>query len=122
MKFIKIFLSLGIMFGMSSGMVQAHHSATMFDFEKEITITGVVKEFQYTNPHAWLIVTVVDGSGGETNWSVELGAPTLLRAAGVGKKTFLPGDEYTLKIHPMKDGRPAGEHISITKPDGSPAY
>lgn len=122
MKFIKRFVGLAIVFGVSSGLVQAHHSATMFDFDKETTITGVVKEFQYTNPHAWLIVTVADDSGETINWSIELGAPTLLRAVGIGKKTFLPGEEYTLKFHPMKDGRPAGEHISITKPDGSPAY
>lgn len=122
MKLIESFLGLAIMFAVGSGLVHAHHSATMFDFDKEITITGVVKEFQYTNPHAWLIVTVADDSGESTNWSIELGAPTLLRAGGIGKKTFLPGEEYKLTFHPMKDGRPAGEHISITKPDGSPAY
>ena len=33
----------------------AHHSATMFDEKKTVTVEGVVKEFQYTNPHSWLL-------------------------------------------------------------------
>ena len=28
--------------------VSAHHSAAMFDDKKEVTLTGTVKEFQYT--------------------------------------------------------------------------
>ena len=38
----------------------AHHSAVMFDDQKEITLQGVVKEFQYTNPHSWLLVDVAE--------------------------------------------------------------
>ena len=30
----------------------AHHSGAMFDDKKEVTVSGVVKEFQYTNPHS----------------------------------------------------------------------
>ena len=36
----------------------AHHSGAMFDDKKEVTVTGVVKEFQYTNPHSWMLVDV----------------------------------------------------------------
>ena len=38
--------------------VEAHHSAVMFDDQKEVTVEGTVKEFQYTNPHSWLLVDV----------------------------------------------------------------
>ena len=36
------------------GPASAHHSGAMFEPEKTITIKGVVKEFEYTNPHSWL--------------------------------------------------------------------
>ncbi len=121
MKFIKNFMALALMCVVGSGLVQAHHSATMFEAEKTLTLTGAVKEFQYTNPHAWLIITVADDSDETTDWSIELGAPTQLRAAGIGKRTYLPGQEVKAIFHPMKDGRPAGGHtISITNADGSP--
>ena len=41
----------------------AHHSGAMFDDKKEVTLTGVVKEFQYTNPHSWLLVDVTGKDG-----------------------------------------------------------
>ena len=40
--------------------VEAHHSAVMFDDQKEVTLEGTVKEFQYTNPHSWLLVDVAN--------------------------------------------------------------
>ena len=41
-------------------VLNAHHAASMFEPEREVTITGVVKEFQYTNPHSWLPVDVTN--------------------------------------------------------------
>jgi hypothetical protein len=38
----------------------AHHSFAMFDADTKMTVEGVVKEFQWTNPHAWIMLTVAD--------------------------------------------------------------
>jgi hypothetical protein len=38
--------------------LSAHHSFAMYDSGKQITIEGVVKEFQWTNPHVWIEVMV----------------------------------------------------------------
>lgn len=86
----------------------AHHSATMFDDEKEVTFTGVVKEFQYTNPHSWLIVDVTNEDGTVTTWGFEAEGPSRIRQAGIRKGDFPPGTKITITAHPMKDGRPAG--------------
>jgi len=47
---------LGALFGAAPLFVEAHRSTTMFDITKEVTLEGTVKEFQYTNPHSWLLV------------------------------------------------------------------
>lgn len=86
----------------------AHHSATMFDDEKNVTFTGVVKEFQYTNPHSWLIVDVTNEDGTVTTWGFEAEGPSRIRQAGIRKGDFPPGTKITITAHPMKDGRPAG--------------
>ena len=57
-----VLLSLGAM-AVMAGPSLAHHSAAMFEKEKTITVEGVVKEFQYSNPHSWLLVDVKNKDG-----------------------------------------------------------
>ena len=54
---LKKSLLLGALLLAASAAV-AHHSSAMFDDEKVVTLVGEVKEFQYTNPHSWLLVDV----------------------------------------------------------------
>jgi membrane protein YqaA with SNARE-associated domain len=98
--------------------VFAHHSATMFDDESEVTLTGVVKEFQYTNPHSWLLVDVTNEDGSVTTWGFEAEGPSTLMRAGIRKSDLSPGTEITITGHPMKDGRPAAAWIIATRGDG----
>lgn len=96
----------------------AHHSAVMFNDETEVTLTGVVKEFQYTNPHSWLLIDVTNDDGSVTTWGFEAEGPSTLMRAGIRKSDFSPGTEVTITGHPMKDGRPAAAWIQATRGDG----
>ena len=69
-------------FALAVGSVGAHHSMTMFDPVKEVTLEGVVKEFQYTNPHSWLLVDVTNEDGTVTTWGFEAEGPSTLRRGG----------------------------------------
>src|SRR5258708_21405599 len=56
--------------------VAAHHSTAMFDKEKVVTITGTVKEVQWTNPHVAISVETVAKSGGKpVLWVNQLTSP-----------------------------------------------
>jgi hypothetical protein len=96
----------------------AHHSAVMFDDQKEITVTGTVKEFQYTNPHSWLLVDVKNDDGTVTTWGFEAEGPSTLTRAGIRKSDFAPGTALTISGHPMRDGRPAAAWTKATRGDG----
>jgi hypothetical protein len=96
----------------------AHHSAVMFDDAKEITVSGTVKEFQYTNPHSWLIVDVKNDDGSVTTWGFEAEGPSTLTRAGIRKSDFAPGTAITITGHPMRDGRPAAAWVRATRGDG----
>jgi hypothetical protein len=85
----------------------AHHSAAMFDDQTTVEITGTVKEFQYTNPHSWLLIDVKNPDGSVTTWGFEAEGPSTLLRAGIRKSDFSPGTEVTIWGHPMRDGRPA---------------
>lgn len=96
----------------------AHHSGVMFDDQKEVTVTGVVKEFQYTNPHSWLLVDVTNADGSVTTWGFEAEGPSTLTRAGIRRSDFAPGTKLTITGHPMKDGRPAAAWMNATREDG----
>ena len=96
----------------------AHHSFAMFDLEKQVTVEGTVKEFQWTNPHCWLQVMVPDGKGGAQEWSFEMGAMGMLARTGWKSSTVKPNDKVTVVMNPLKSGAPSGRLLKVTLPDG----
>ncbi len=101
---------------------EAHHSAVMFDDLKEVTFEGVVKEFQFTNPHSWLLVDVTGKDGTVTTWGFEAEGPTTLIRNGVRPADFRFGTRLKITGHPMKDGRPAALWMKAVKEDGKEFY
>src|ERR1700730_11006027 len=104
--------------GLSPLIVQAQHAASMFEAEKEVTVTGVVKEFQYTNPHSWLLVDVTNKDGSVTTWGFEAEGPGVLMRNGIRRSDFASGTKLTITGHPMKNGQPAASWIKAVRADG----
>ena len=100
----------------------AHHSFSMFDREHPIVITGVVREFQWTNPHSWIQLVVTDAAGKQVEWSLEGGSPGILSRNGWKRASLKAGDKIKVEIFPLKDGSPGGSFVEITKADGSKLY
>ena len=82
----------------------AHHSNVAYEVNKVITITGVVKSFEWVNPHTWLHVEVDDGKGGKVVWECEGRAPGVLGRAGWSRTILKPGEMVTVDMSPAKDG------------------
>ena len=99
--------------------LSAHHSAIAYDRNADVELTGTIREFQYTNPHSWLYVQVVDKAGQTVDWGFEAEGPSTLLRAGIKVSLLKPGEKVTVKGHPLKDGRPAAILVSVTKADGS---
>ena len=95
----------------------AHHSGSMFDDKATVTMTGVVKEFQYTNPHSWLIIEVTNEDGTTTTWGFEAEGPSTLLRAGIRKSDFAPGTKITITGNPMRDGRPGAYWVKAVRLD-----
>ena len=85
-------------------LVLAHHSTAMFDQLRTRTLEGVVKEFRWINPHAFIQVLVKGGDGREEEWSIEMSTPRYLAKAGWTASTLRAGDAVNLVIQPMRDG------------------
>jgi DNA/RNA endonuclease YhcR with UshA esterase domain len=115
----KLRILTGLILALTLMPLQAHHSTAMFDDQREITVTGIIKEFQYTNPHSWLIIDVTNDDGSVTTWGFEAEGPTTLTRSGIRKSTLPPGTKITITGHPMKDGRSAAAWVVAELEDGT---
>jgi hypothetical protein len=97
----------------------AHHSFSMFDQSREVKLSGVVREFQFTNPHIWIQVVTPGRDGGPpVEWSIEGLSVNTATRLGWRRSSIKAGDEVTVIINPLKSGQRGGALKSITLPDG----
>ncbi len=100
--------------------IGAHHSNSGFDVEKIIEIKGVVREWKWSNPHTWIILSGVDdGKGGRTDWSAEGRPPGVLGRAGWSKTSIKVGDTVSIHCSPAKDGTHVCLVARVTLSDGT---
>ena len=79
-----------------AGSMSAHHSTAMYDSQNPVTISGTVKKFEWTNPHAFVYLEVKDEKTGKVvEWEVEMMSLNHLRGYGWTSKTVKPGDSLS---------------------------
>ena len=91
----------------------AHHSFSMFDLQRQISLTGTVREFQFNNPHCF-IQLVVETDGRPEEWSIEMGAPAHLIRQGWKHSTLRPGDKISITINPLRNGGKGGNYVAAS--------
>lgn len=94
-------------------VASAHHSVASFDRANPEAVTGIVKDFKWTNPHSWITLMVPDGKGGQEEWDLEGGSVNMLARSGWTTKTLLPGMKVKLMVAPRKDGKIGGEWLRV---------
>jgi len=90
----------------------------MFDMTKEVTVSGTVKEFQWTNPHAYIQLEARDEQGRDVEWSMEMGAPMYLYARGWRPSSLRAGMQVRVTLNPLRNGRPGGVVREVVTADG----
>jgi hypothetical protein len=108
------------LFGLSLALAVpalAHHSLAMFDQTQQVTLVGTVKEFQWTNPHAFIHVEVTKDGKSEV-WDIELNSPNNLKRQGWSRTSLKPGERISLRMAPLRNGNPGGLFLDLKKADG----
>jgi Family of unknown function (DUF6152) len=111
-------LLAGLAATMFAAPALAHHSFAMFDREKAMSVSGVVKEYEWTNPHAWVHVMVADAGAKAVEWSFEMQSIAQDTRAGWRADSVKPGDKISVEFHPLKDGTRGGQLMAATLADG----
>jgi len=104
-------ISAGLALAAATSAATAHHSFAMFDTQHPIEISGTVKEFRFTSPHAMLIVAVKGADGAIREWTLEGPAPGIMVRQGVTANTFRPGDSFKGTINPLHSGEAGGSYF-----------
>jgi hypothetical protein len=113
-----ILTTIAVVVLLAAAPALAHHSYAAFDRDKKVTLTGVVKEFQWNNPHAWIQVMVADDKGRQVEWGIECGSPNMMARTGWKSTTLKAGDKIVAVVNPLKDGRPNASLVTVTLSDG----
>jgi hypothetical protein len=115
-KFHRTAVTLGLL--LTGAVALAHHSAVQFDFSKQVSYKGVVKEFAAINPHMRLLVEVKDAKGTHAI-KFEGHSTNNMYRNGYRKGMVKAGDVITVNAAPLRDGSEGGYVISAELADGS---
>ena len=119
---IRLFLAIMLLVGCATTGMSHHSFAAVYDDAKLVTLSGVVTEFKWLNPHSQLYFDVKDKDGKVVTWGAEMRAPGNLVAEGYTRKELLeklkPGTEVTVTGNPSKSGAPVLVFIKLKTTDG----
>ena len=101
-----------------TGVALAHHSYAAFDVTTQREISGSVKKFDWTNPHTWIWIDVVNDKGVTETWGIEGMSPNYLARRGWTRNTLKPGDKLSVTVRPMKSGEKGGMWVNAKRPNG----
>ena len=111
MSFPKAFLSACmflLVLATTMNTVLAHHSFSAFNMNEEKTVTGIVKEVEWTNPHIWIWIDVKDEKGVASTYGFEGMSPNFLERRNWTRTTLKVGDKVTVAYRPLRDGKNGG--------------
>jgi Family of unknown function (DUF6152) len=112
---------LTLMLTLATRVATAHHSfAVFFDTDSQLRkVTGIVKEFRFTNPHGIVTLAVAEG-GHQVIWRAETNSPSILRRRGWSSDSLQVGEKITVEGWPARDGSKYLRLRSATRANGEP--
>ncbi|HWN40551.1 MAG TPA: DUF6152 family protein [Gammaproteobacteria bacterium] len=116
-------VALALALGAPLSDARAHHAfSAEFDIAQPVELKGTVAKLEWTNPHSWIYVDVMDASGAVTTWAVEFGSPYALLRKGLRKTDFPLGVEVSVKGYRARSGKPIANASNVALADGRGFY
>jgi len=98
----------------------SHHAfSPVYDAQRVITVTGVVKQFRFVNPHAMMFMDVTDASGKITQWTVEFAGRLNLSNVGWTSESIKSGERVTVSGNPTHTGSDRMYFRKLVHADGT---
>jgi hypothetical protein len=101
-------------------VADAHHSfSAVYDGTKQTTVTGVVTQFRFVNPHAMMYVDAPDASGKAAKWIVEFDGRLNLSNFGWTENSIKSGERVTVTGNPSHTESNRLFFIKLVHADGT---
>jgi Family of unknown function (DUF6152) len=100
----------------------AHHSFATFDQAHPIELVGIVQDFRFANPHAFIVLQVKGEDTEAMVWQLEGESANSLAWSGWSNRSLRPGDQLRVTVEPLRSGAPGGSwsRSKVRFLDGSP--
>jgi hypothetical protein len=117
-KFITLFVLVASL-TLVAGSLFAHHGrGATYDGDKEVTVTGVLTELAWRNPHVAIYLDVKGPDGKVTNYAFESSNTSTMSREGWTRTIFKVGQELSVTFNPSRVGAPIGIIRKVTLADG----
>lgn len=110
-------IAFGLLIAAQPGL--AHHGTAAYQEDKQVTVTGKVTAFDFSNPHALIYLDVKQSDGTTARWQGELTSPNHLVRAGWTRNSLRPGEQITISGLPAKAGASSIWIRKVVKADGT---
>ena len=115
---IRALLATTMICGVAASAWSHHSAAAVFDMDAQKTVTGVVKQVDWTNPHIWIWLDVQTASGQVETFGFEGMSPNFLARRGWTRSSLLPGMRIAVTFRPLRDGKAGGMFMTGKLEDG----
>jgi DNA/RNA endonuclease YhcR with UshA esterase domain len=103
-----------------TSVLSAHHAfSPVYDNKRTVTVSGVVTQFRFVNPHAFLHLDVTDDTGTMVKWTVEFAGRLNLSEIGWTADSLKAGERVTVTGNPTHTPSQQMAFVKIVKADGS---
>jgi len=101
---LQMLFAIPLILGCATTAMSHHSFAAVYDDSKLLTVSGVVTEFKFVNPHALMYMDVTDASGKVTKWVVEFAGRLNLSNVGWTADSIKSGERVTVTGNPTHTG------------------
>jgi len=102
----------------AAGLDAQRPSSAVYESDRLVQLEGPVFAVEWTNPRAYLRITVRDGTGTAADWAVEIGSASDLERAGWNRDTARIGAVVTVEAAPAQGTRRLALARSVVLKDG----
>jgi hypothetical protein len=125
MRFATLYSALAgavVSLGVAPALSLAHHSfASEFDRDQPFEIEGSVSSVDWTNPHGWIHVDVVE-KGETITYDLELPSPSTLMRQGWRRNDLKVGDKVVVTGFRARTRYNVGRANDITRDTGEAIF
>jgi hypothetical protein len=113
---MRLLMLLGVV--VLTAEVAAHHGSAEYHVDREVTVSGVIQEWRWTNPHTWVYLRAAGAPDRQATWSGEGPPLSWAQQRGWSKDTLRAGEEVTLVMYPSRQDARAGLVKRIRRANG----